>query len=318
MTHETLSAWVMGETLCDVYASSSLTLAASEQWTPRAGGAPANVATQLARLGVSTSLISALGQDPVGDRLWLQLQQEGIDTTHVMRTASRTGLTLVEVDEAGERRFFGWRARAADEELTAQHVRHALAHAQPALMHVGTVTLRAAAVRAATQAAITAAKKHGAWISVDVNLRPGMWTKANDMIRQAMRAVSKADVVKATDDEARQLLGASARVGPAGLARALLDHGPSMVWLTLGAQGCMVATRKHRLTVPSPTVNVVDATGAGDAFVGGAWAAMLQQRIHPHEATAEQLLAIATAGNRCGAAATTARGATTAMLRGLV
>jgi fructokinase len=306
---------VMGETLCDLFASAAGTsLQDSEVFVPHLGGAPANVAVQLARGGIATKLLSAVGHDPLGDRLVRQLRHEGVDVTTVSRKPQRTGLTLVELDGNGERRFFGWRQQAADEAITTDDVQRAMEHiGSPQLGHVGTVTLRSAGVAAATMLFVNLVRSRGGLISVDINLRPGMWPDAITMLTQTNMLVAHADIVKASDEEARQLFGFGDDADADALADALLAMGPSMVMITQGAQGATIATQRQRLQQPAPTVVTIDATGAGDAFVAGAlsaWSSSTETSLA--DASPSLLLAMVTTGNAWGAACTTAMGATTA------
>lgn len=317
---------VVGEVLCDLFAPrAGVALEDATAYVPHLGGAPANVAVQLARLGVSTALVSAIGRDPLGARARRILDQAGVDTRHVaVDPTRRTGLTFVEVANDGARRFFGWRDNAADLAITKAAVERALPRAW-AVVH-GTVSLRAPTPRAATLRAAALARAHGALVIVDVNLRPGMYPAAADMLKRARQGIARAHVIKASDDECDALFGArparrAARTDAAHAnahVDALLATGARLALYTRGAHGAVVATRTARVAVPAPRVKVVDTTGAGDAFLAAAIHALC-----PHVDTlqdldaldAPALLAIARAACSAGARSTTALGATTARLR---
>jgi fructokinase len=306
---------VMGETLCDLFANvAGTSLQGADAFVPHVGGAPANVAVQLARLGCDTRLVSAVGKDPLGDRLLESLARERIDTRTIWRKAERTGLTLVDVDSDGERRFFGWRNQAADEALTVDDINNSMAIiGRPSIGHIGTVTLRSEGVLRATTVFMDAVQAHGARLSVDVNLRPGMWPDVDSMLLRARAVLGRVDIVKASDDEARLLLD-QPHVDADALVDGLLAMGPSLVMLTLAKEGAIIATQTHRLRRAPPIVKVIDATGAGDAFVGGALSVLLGSSSTPLSMVSEEILAaMITLGNQCGAACTTAMGATTAM-----
>ncbi len=311
---------VFGEVLCDLFAPTSGLIAEADHLVPRLGGAPANVAVQLARLGVPTSLITATGADPFGVRLRQELEREGVDVDAVAcRPLRRTGVTLVEVDADGERRFFGFRENSADlsldvEDTECPAARRAVRGA--AILHTGTVSLRSPSSRRATRALQQRARAGGALVSLDVNLRPGMFPSLPLLLRLANAAVGAADIVKATREEARALLGKAA--SDAGLVKSLLARGPRLVLLTFGDEGCLLATRKTSVRLyPGQATRTVDATGAGDAFVGAALAWLWRrklQRADLDELGGDELSALGLQAGIAGAAAVTAKGATTAML----
>jgi fructokinase len=321
---------VFGEVLCDLFApEAGQSLAHTPHLVPRLGGAPANVAVQLALLDVPTRLVTAVGRDPFGLRLRQQLSLHGVDTSAVKEDGQRrTGCTLVEVDHSGERRFFGFREKSADlalgpADVEVAAVRRALERA--GVVHTGTVSLRAPSSRQATARLHRRARAAGAIVSVDVNLRPGMFPSLPLLLRLANGAAGAADVVKATRDEAIQLRGRKG--ADDALADFLLDKGPRLVLLTFGEEGALLATRRRRVRVDPVVVDrAVDVTGAGDAFVGAVLAWLLRQGVAPDDLDDLDDDGLASAGREaaaCGAAVVTALGATTnmhslALLRGQV
>jgi len=269
---------VLGEVLCDVFSSGrGVSLADTSTFVPRLGGAPANVAVQLARLGVDVALISAVGRDPIGARLLRALRDERIDTAHVaVLPGRRTGMTLVEVDRDGERRFYPFRENSADLGLAVRDVSAPLVR-RASVLHTGTVSLRSASARAATIRAVSIARRAGALVSLDVNLRWGMFPSRAQLLSLARAAADRADLIKATRDEALALLDLPERAKDDALVDALLARRHARaVFLTLDARGAILATHARRVHVPAPRVRVVDATGAGDAFIGAAIAHFLE------------------------------------------
>lgn len=311
-------AVVLGEALCDLLPPApGVAVQTADTLRPMLGGAPANVAVQLARLGTPAALITAVGTDPLSLRTLHALRAEGVDTAAIIeRARGRIGLTLVTVDADGERAFFPWRAGAADQTLTAAEVDTDLVARARCLVR-GTVSMRSPAVREATRAAVDAARGAGVPVVLDVNLRRKMFALEEELFALARESVQHADVVKATREEAAALYAAPHDTDEA-LCRRVLDDGARLVLLTFGAEGALAATRHDCVRVDAPSVEVVDATGAGDAFVGAATAALFQQPRRSAELealTAGDLSALLTFANRAGAAACTALGATTAQLR---
>ena len=310
---------VLGEVLCDLFAPRPGTfLSQADCFVPHPGGAPANVAVQLARLGVTVGLLSAVGADPLGERLIRGLADEGVDVSNVhVRTHYRTGLTLVEVDGDGERRFFGFRENSADLSFNIRDIDHQRVR-RAAIVHTGTVSLRRPASRAATHAFIAAGRLAGAIVSLDVNLRYGMFPSRALLLRLARAAIPRADVVKATRQEALDLLQATPRTSNTTLVHRLLERGPSLVLLTLDDDGAVLASRVAQVEVPARRCRVVDSTGAGDAFVGAALARLIAGGINATSLPGlgkDVLTDVGREACRAGGAAITAVGATTAMVR---
>lgn len=312
---------VLGEALCDLFTPAPGTLfSEASSFVPHLGGAPANVAVQLARLGVRSALLGAVGNDPLGSRVLADLARERVDTRAVRRVSGyRTGVTLVEVAADGERRFTPLADRRADLAVGTHDVEPAWIGGFAAV-HTGTVGLRAPGSRAAHRALAAAARAASRMVSLDVNLRWGMYPSREVLLRHARAAVRRADVVKATREEARALLDAGARAGPLSLARGLLDLGPRLVLLTLDVDGAFLATRLRAVEVPALPVEVVDATGAGDAFHGAALAWLVSRQVTRAglaDLDEEALHMLGAVACRAGSICCTAVGATTAMVRTL-
>jgi fructokinase len=316
---------VCGEVLCDLFSPRpGIALANASHLVPRLGGAPANVAVQLARLGVPTALVTAVGPDPFGERVLRQLAQEDVSLEGV-RTMNgrRTGATLVDVDADGERRFFGFREASADLALTVDDVDRPRVMAMirnARVMHSGTVSLRTDNARDATRFLQAAARRAKAIISVDVNVRPGMYPDRALLVERVSGAVASADVLKATREEAALILAKRRSTSLTRLAEGLLAHGPRLVLLTDGDQPMAIATERHIVRQPALVVRTVDATGAGDAFFGAALATLIRWSVLVDDLPSldEAMLArVLQAGRFAGAAAVTRVGATTAMVRRL-
>lgn len=307
---------VLGEILCDLLGPKpGVPLEQSASLEPQIGGAPANVAVQLARLGCPVELVSAVGDDPLGHRVLRLLAAERVGVGHTQRRVDRrTGLTLVEVDAAGERHFYPWRERSADLSFRADELPTALLQKTP-LLHRGTVSLRSETSRRATREGVRMARQTGALISLDVNLRFGMFRNRQNLCSLARGALREADIVKATQEEAEVLLGSAS-------LDTLVDHllrlGPRLVLLTMGAAGAYLASHRARVLVAAPRVALVDATGAGDAFMGAALSEVWRQRLGRNELGALDAPSLQQLGDvacRAGAAAVTQLGATPGMLR---
>jgi len=238
------------------------------------GGAPANVATGLARLGAKVAVVGGVGRDSFGEALVSHLANDGVDVRFVVKLPNRTGLTFVTRDEAGEPEFLFYRHDSADLSVRAKHVIPAMGRARWAL--VGSSTLMTRELARATTRFIDMAERGGASLFVDLNVRAHLWPSRRAMERAIGELVRRAAVVKASDADLRAVSG-----GAAGL-RWLERYAPHATWLVTRGAGIASAIGKHgSVDVPALRARCIDATGAGDAFIAGALATLVAARAVP-------------------------------------
>jgi fructokinase len=226
------------------------------------GGAPANVAVGLARLGFSASVIGGVGEDKFGDALRGFLANEGVETKYVARLPNRTGITFVTRSDKGEPSFLFYRHDTADVALRAEHVPPAAAKATFGL--VGTSTVMTPTLKEATTKFIDALEKAKGDLIVDLNVRSHMWGDDARMKKEIGELASRAKIVKASEGDLGQL------AGKRGLSW-LEEHAKGAVWLlTRGENGAAAVGPHGQVTAAPKRVRSIDATGAGDAFLAGA------------------------------------------------
>jgi fructokinase len=237
------------------------------------GGAPANVATGLARLGLRSAVVGGVGRDRFGDALLAHLSADGVDTRFVERLSNRTGLTFVTRDARGEPEFLFYRLKSADVSLVRQHIDPAMGRARWVL--VGTSTLMTPSLRGATLEFLRVARHGGAAIAVDLNVRAHLWSSRRAMRSAIASLVRHAALVKASSADLRALAGRG------GLAW-LRAHAPGATWLlTRGGGPASAIGAQGEVTVRAVRARCVDATGAGDAFLAGTLAALLAAKALP-------------------------------------
>lgn len=269
-------ALCIGELLIDfVSTTPDVTLADAPGFVKAPGGAPANVAVGLAKLGIDAGFIGKVGADAFGDFLRETLAQNRVNTDYLIAGAtSRTTLAFVATRSDGMKDITFYRHPGADiqlspDELDADYIQSA------ELFHYGSVSLSHSPSREATLAAIQAAKAGGAMLSYDANLRLMLWDDADAAKRWIWEVLPYADVVKISEEEWEFIMG---DVSFATGAKRILEQGASLVVVTLGEKGCYYTNGSAEGAVDGFAVNAVDTLGAGDAFV----AAMLSQLV-PHE-----------------------------------
>ena len=289
--------WVMGDAVVDLIPEGE------RHYLRCPGGAPANVAVGVARLGGESAFIGRVGGDPFGRFMAETLVAEGVDTRHLIQdSAHRTSTVLVELDETGERSFTFMVRPSADQFL------------QPAdlpLFAAGqwlltcSIALANEPVRSSCLQAMAAIKAAGGRVCFDPNLRPEVWGNPAEMLPVVREAMALADVVKLSVEELQLLSGLDDLA--AGLATIA---GPALLLVTRGAAGVVARLGGELLEWVGPKVTPIDTTGAGDAFVAGLLAALAREERLP---TFSELPAILAQAHGCGALATTAKGAMTAL-----
>jgi fructokinase len=302
--NERASVACFGEVLWDVFELDPAGTTSGARYVREIGGAPANVATVLARLGVHARIVGGIGRDHFGTDLAAALGKEGVDGSGLVRLAARTGLTFVRRDRSGEPSFLFYRHETADVSVTEKDVTRA--HACADFLLVGTSTLMNPALRRATSRFVRLGREQGARLLVDLNVRAHMWKDPKEMRARVAKLVKKAAIVKASETDLHALTGASAaKVGAEGEAW-LAEHAPKAVWvLTRGAGPATAVGDFGRVEVPSRPAECVDATGAGDAFIAGVLAVLAARKVASAEVFHEAL----TLGHRLGEKAISKPGA---------
>lgn len=289
--------WVMGDAVVDLIPEGEL------HYLKCPGGAPANVAVGVARLGGESAFIGRVGADPFGRFMADTLVAEGVDIRHLTQDpAHRTSTVLVELDEEGERSFTFMVRPSADQFLEPADLPRF--EAGQWLLSCS-IALANEPVRSSCLQAMAAIKEAGGRVCFDPNLRPEVWGNPAEMLPQVIAAMTLADVVKLSVEELQLLSGEDDLL--AGLATL---SGPALVLVTRGAAGVVARLGGDLLEWVGQKVTPLDTTGAGDAFVAGLLAALAGRSSLP---TLVELPAILAQAHGCGALATTAKGAMTAL-----
>ncbi|GHE40190.1 ribokinase [Streptomyces longispororuber] len=278
---------VLGSTNMDLVAYVERAPRRGETVTGRAfrtfpGGKGANQAVAAARAGATVSMIGAVGTDGFGGRLRAALEHSGVDTDLLRTVEGASGTAHIVVDDEGGNAIVV--VPGANAALTG------LTHGDEALITCADLLLlQLETPLDGVLAAARYARDHG----VRTVLTPA---PAQSLPPELLDAV---DLLVANEHEAAALTGAT---DPRTAAHKLLDQVPDVV-VTLGAEGCLYATRgAEPVTVPAPRVTAVDTTGAGDTFVGALAAALGEGRPLP-SALAWASSAAALSVGRPGAAA---------------
>ncbi|MFT3706977.1 MAG: carbohydrate kinase [Archangium sp.] len=237
-------------------------------WTPCLGGAPANVAVGLSRLGARSAIVGVTGDDEFGHFLRGGLKREGVDVRFMRQTREgKTGLGFVSLTHDGERSFTFYRERAAETFLCTTDTRGARKLLDSAkVVHVGTNSLIHPEAREAVLEAVQRAHSRGQITSTDPNLRLHLWKDPSILKRLLAKLFASCAVVKLSEDEIEFVTGTK-NTGKA--LHWLEKKGVQIAIVTRGADGASIAFEGERIDVPARRVKVVDTTGAGDGFMAG-------------------------------------------------
>ncbi|MDQ5828825.1 MAG: carbohydrate kinase, partial [Actinomycetota bacterium] len=255
----------IGEVVADIYRDESSS-AAELPFTARPGGAPANVAVAAARLGEEAAFAGSVGRDLFGDFILRALEAEGVQTSAVRRCepSTRTSLAFVEIGEDGDRSFTFYRSDpAADELISAEDISEELLSGV-SFLNFGSILLIKEPARSAVHKAAHLARDLNVPTAFDVNFREHLWPGVEAAREAVDPLLDLSTIVKLGDDEVAPLLGTESTEEA---AQELLGRGVSLVLVSLGPEGAFYATQEFSGQVPAFEVEVVDATGAGDAFL---------------------------------------------------
>ncbi|HAX9723763.1 TPA: aminoimidazole riboside kinase [Serratia marcescens] len=294
--------WVLGDAVIDLVPENA------NGYLKCPGGAPANVAVGIARLGGDSAFIGRVGQDSFGAFLQQVLSDEGVDIGHMRPDPEHhTSTVVVDLDLQGERSFTFMVQPSADLFLQPDDLP---AFQRGEWLHLCSIALSQEPSRSAAFTAMERMRAAGGRVSFDPNIREEVWRQPEALRPCLQKALLLADVVKLSREE---LAFISHLDDLENAMRWMMQTYPlRLLLVTLGGDGVCVHDGHRLRHFRAPPVVPVDTTGAGDAFVAGLLAALARLHALPQEAQWPAVIAQAQA---CGALATTAKGAMTALPR---
>ncbi len=291
--------WVLGDAVVDLIPDGE------NHYLRCAGGAPANVAVGVARLGGDSAFIGRVGKDPLGEFMQQTLQAEQVDTSYmILDPQQRTSTVIVGLNE-GERSFTFMVNPSADQFLQVADLPNFQAGEW---LHCCSIALINNPSREATFEAIRRIKAANGFFSFDPNLRESLWASFEEMKQVVMQAVALADVLKFSEEELTLLTDTQTLDEAFKKITALYPQ--KLIIITLGKDGALYHLNGKQDVIAGKAVKPVDTTGAGDAFVGGLLAGLSQTADWQKT---DNLVRIIRQANACGALATTAKGAMSAL-----
>lgn len=260
-----------GEALIDMLA---LPEAGQRKFLEQPGGAPANVAVGVAKLGGDAMFVGQVGKDMFGDLLVRSMSGYGVDTSALHQTpAAMTALAFVSLDPDGERSFAFYRNRSADLLYRVEYLPDTVFDS-PAIFHCGSNTLTDDEILNTTLDLMQQAREAGCLVSFDVNYRHNLWPNGTTPAEPIWDAMVASDLVKLSREELEALYGDEKT-----LVQQLLDAGVKLVLITDGGNPLNAYWAGGNAQVAPIAADMIDSTAAGDAFVAGLLHQMAAQGI---------------------------------------
>lgn len=303
---------VLGEILID-FTPAGISQQGNVCFERNPGGAPANVAVCVSRLGGKAAFIGKVGEDMFGTFLATVLEDNKVDTSGMrFNSINNTTLAFVQLDENGDRSFSFYRDPGADTTLRQDEIDYKLIE-DSKVFHFGSLSLTSEPVRSATHKALEFAKESGCTISYDPNLRPPLW-ESMKLARERILSVMKyCDILKISEEEMEFLT--DEKDLDKGTEVLCSKYGMRLILVTRGAQGNYFRLGDATGSKPAfDKLKAVDTTGAGDAFLGGFIYSMLSRGVdHPDKLSIEGIEDILVFSNAAASLCVTRKGAIPAM-----
>lgn len=300
-----------GEMLIDfVPTVGGVSLAEAPAFKKAPGGAPANVAVGIARLGGKSAFVGKVGDDEFGHMLADILKRNNVEDEGILfDKGARTALAFVTLRADGEREFMFFRNPSADMLLQESELNVKLIQ-KSKIFHYGSISLITDPCKGAHLAAMKIAREAGAVLSYDPNLRLPLWSSAA-AAREGMLSIwNEADIIKISEEEIGFLTQGGDPYSDES-ALQLMHPNLKLLLVTEGQAGCRYYTKEFGGRVGGVKVDTIDTTGAGDAFAAGILSQLAKDMsLIKDETRMREALKFA---NTCGAIATTERGAIPAL-----
>jgi 2-dehydro-3-deoxygluconokinase len=246
------------------------------KYTRGFGGDTLNTAIYLSRLGIETSFVSALGDDPYSDEMIVAWQKEEVGTALVERVKGRMpGLYMIQTDKDGERHFSYWRDNSPARDVFVtdkQHLQESLLHFDWIYFSGISLSLYGKEGRTRLFDYLQRANDAGAWIVFDTNYRHSGWPDYREADVSFRRALEIADILFASHDDMTGIFGR------AGVAMFENAPGQEKVLKLPDASARLMWHGKDEMVAPLPVNQVVDTTAAGDSFAAGYLAARIKKK----------------------------------------
>ncbi len=262
-----LDVLTVGELLVDMISADYDDNFKSSSYQRFFGGSPANIAMNVKKLGISSAVAAAVGMDGLGDFLIQCMEEAHLATDLIQRVEYATSMVLLTKSKSSPVPVF---YRDADFQLEySSGLDTALRNSR--IVHFSCWPISRKPSRILVEKLLEEAKSYGTLVGFDPNYHPMLWEKREDGVEYIKSVISRVDIVKPSEDDAERLFGSAS---PEKQMERFLRLGAKLVILTLGSDGALVSNGVEMLKLDTMASEVVDTTGAGDAFWSGFYAAV--------------------------------------------
>ena len=302
----------LGELIIDFTSVGHNGLKDTKEFIKNAGGAPANLCAQVAKLGGRAVYLSSVGNDGFGEFLIESLKKANIDTNYIKKSSEYdTSLAFVSLKEDGNREFKFYRKNAADLNFNVSDFEN-ISFDEGDIFEFGSVALNSESSVLTHNYLIEKAKNSKAIIAFDPNIRLNLWSDHEALKDICISYIKKSNIVKISDDELpfiTNILEESKAVD------FIFSLGVDVLLLSRGSKGASLFLKNNKQINSTPyKVNCIDSTGAGDSFFGGFLYTILEQNVTVNNINEYQKFDYSLDfAARCGAYTTTGLGAIAAM-----
>lgn len=279
-----------------------------------AGGAPANVAGAVTKLGIPSKFLTRLGEDPFGDYIEDVFREAGIDTSHIVRgKEGETALAFVSLAADGNRDFKFYRKNSADLLYSEKDIPENVLD-DCGMIHFCSVDLVESPMKEAHRKLVRMAIRKNVLVSFDPNLRLSLWEDHEQLKKTVWEFLPSADILKISDEELEFITGYTDMQDAVSV---LFEGRVKYVIYTKGKDGAQIYTRNGMVEAPGYSVEVRDTTGAGDSFIGAFLYCILRDGIRDlNGVSPDTLYEYLRFANAYAAYTTTKEGALAAMATG--
>lgn len=303
--------YTIGEALIDFIPHEvEVPMSEVESFKKRPGGAPANVAATIAKIGGKSAFIGQVGEDMFGYYLKKVLAENRVDVTHMLHThEANTALAFVALKKGGEREFAFYRKPSADMLLDREYIK-TITFTDNDILHFCSVSLIESEVKYAHIEAIKKVKEEDGLIVFDPNVRKNLWDDQVVYAQTIQEFVPDADILKVSDDELRFITGEDTEEEA---IYHLLSQPITLLILTKGKEGVTFFIGDKKINVPGFDVPSIDTTGAGDSFIGAFLYqfSLIDKKLT--DLTPDELVSMGSFANAVAAMVTTKHGAISAL-----
>lgn len=233
------------------------------------GGSPANIAMNVKKLGINSLIASAVGKDGLGNFLIKCVEKSGMDTSYIQQVEYSTSMVLVTKSKSTPVPIF---YRSADYYLSfTPKVEKAVKESK--IVHFSCWPISKMPAREVIEKVIGVSRENNTLLCFDPNYHPMIWEKGESGVEYVKSIISKVDIVKPSEDDAERIFGKDKYESQ---IEKFLKLGAKLVIMTLGSKGAIVSNGIETIKFDTMASEVLDATGAGDAFWSGFYAACVK------------------------------------------